>query len=1175
MQPEEQAAVFKSLTQSFLALGDLTADTAGKSIVRTLQGAATSSVTLNVAGLAATTGALAKVAKHLKQLSPFSSDPTVVPAAVDAQRDPAGRPADRKALNWEHLISAFLFSAGISIEYARRFLVDRVYSIEDVIDRTIEMNHVNLVSHYANGTPKVQVDVLDLVAQSERAANAAEWAKYGKYLSIAVVLWHVAKYVAARTPTDHIGARFTTWYLSGVLTKPDLSSSAIRQIFVDCPMAVGRAQQNHTHGLSASTRNAGGSTAELVATSVGLSAYFVQMSLADGRRGRDGDRSFHWAKDIAVPPSDFHFDSKKQAAVLVDVDYYINMPELLAQHPGTYLISTFQPTAVAVSTGEYTFRFLSDDTVEYRVSGGAEYKHQVWNYKGDTTLVKSKRWVGEEHVAYHIDRKKLDDHHALILLTVIGKYRSVLGIGVEGKELQRLKVNHGDHNVLDVIDGDGIVRSVSPIGSHTAVTMPKRNWDAVHAVGLVAKVPLTPAMAATNIGSRSSDGLTSDRLENGHAAIIAGFVQAGMPHHADVVYPVGEAMKPIYFGRHDYDCPIQTTPFGSPLVGPCYGFVKSIHSDDRCICGRVEAFHELGPHEIAPTVAKYLVEFVERLIPVPHILDPLSDEQVAERQTRPSQRSILLEASLTGENYSAKWSSFNKNETYGKAGTDPRNISTSVAAIKMQYARYTYSFTDTILGTQKWYAFNCTPKECAQRIADILRGKSHAVLADGNRYDGHVKRPERLVERAMMLRSFKPQYHAELNESMDAQIGIPGTTREGRKYFSGYGRGSGSQETSPFNSAGTAFTGYCARRETLVNGVRTPPDVAWAELGIYGGDDSLESDVDPESLRKAAANVGQDYEITVVRNGELGVEFLNRQFGPDIWTGDLDSMANPRRLLEKLWTGPTHLADPIERFAERLSGYYRMDGNSPIIGDICKVGQELLGEREGGILCPWDGDINIESNWPNAYGDWMLDCFAKFLPDFDHGRFWRWLTAVQRSKNKFLLLKAPLCTPAPDTNPEVKTARVVGDELLVPCEPKDDKGKEEEMEDISEGWELLLPGAAIVETAEKNTPLVGLDGKREGALRDPSSTAARQDVGGAVRPGRDAGQRTSGERVRLTDRAGKPAVDYSDTSNWVEPQQKKGETGPEFAGRLAAWVKKRDQVATRKQKAPPSGVRQK
>jgi len=846
--------------------------------------------------------------------------------------------------------------------------------------------------------------------------------------------WMATKFVARYA--SPIGARWSTRFISKNLAVPHLSSSQQRQVFVDVPLVSGYIHKNHTHGEAARDRNASGATSAVVCRALGLEPYYVQQSLAEAHKAQAGDRSFHWAKDIAIPPREFWFNPETHAAILVDVDHYVDMVRLLAQHPGTYFVCTFTPTACAKSEGEYSFRFDRSGDVLYRVSGGAEYVHKVWDYSGDTLVVEDCGFVFKRVVVYHIDRKRVDDHHSIVMLTLVGHFTMPAvcptSFLIQGKQLMRFNPVVGDHVVLDVVKADGLYRSVAIVGDYAAVTLPRSQFDAVHAVALAAKVPITPAMVASNIAPSSPAGLPTERLPPGHAAVIASYTRAGIPEFAPTVYPSGESMLTIMFDRHDYDAPVRLTGFGSPLIGPCYGFASSIASDDVCVSKRIEAFQGGLEQPIPPTLAGFMQEFIVFLVPVAHRGHPVGDDEVRFRQSSPSQRAILERASVTGNRFKRAWSSFQKRETYPKV-TDPRNISVAEPATKLAYSRYMYAFTDDIMSEQDWYAFNKTPYETALRVCEVLLRSHWSICADGSRFDGHVCRRARILERMVMLRYFAPEHHSGLNEAMNDQISLPGTTEFGRRYNSGFSRGSGSLETANFNSILTAFIGYCAHRNTCVNGARKSPEQAWASLGIYGGDDSLEGDVDADALQKSSELMGQKYEIEVIPRGSRGVEFLNRQFSEYVWEGDPNSMANPARLLAKLFVGPTNLVDVLTRLAERLSGYRRMDGNSPVIGLITEVAEELLGDHIEGELMPYWGDCPADTNWPNEDSGWMRDLFDEFIPDFDYGRFNNWIDRLWETRDPQLLLQAPLCTSAGVTeSPVVKQTCIVGDALVDP-----------------------------------------------------------------------------------------------------------------------------------------------
>jgi len=652
-------------------------------------------------------------------------------------------------------------------------------------------------------------------APKGKVARANRWISLIYLLTNMIRMYCVMHYSWLKSP---IGSRYATRLIKSTLQTDPLTSSQQRQVFVDIPVVKAKPQVNHTHGKSAAERNAGSATAGLAAVSLGKEPYYIQMSLSDIRKGRAGARSYHWAKDIAVPCSEFAFDPATQAAVLVDVDHYVDMPNLLARYPGTYFISTFQPSTSACSDGEFSFRFNEHNQVEYSVSGGAEYRHEVWDYRGGTILAEISSLTKRIVVAYHVDRKRLHDHHQLIMLTVLGRFEmpSIFPTSavIEGSPLKRLRPVHDGHVVLDVVKPEGRFRSVSIVGDYSSVTLPRSQFDAAHAVAAVAKVPITPAMVASNIAPSDAAGLPMDRLEPGHAAIVASYVRAGIPLSPPVVFPPSECTVPIYFAKHDHDAPVPMKAFGSPLIGPCYTYATSIASDDRCIAGRVEQFTSRATPVLPPSLAGYMAEFAERLIPIPHLGMPLELDEVQRRQDRPSQRHILDEASVSGSFFKTMIKAFVKKETAVKP-SDPRNISTLTPQVKLSYSSYLYAFHGDVMSRQPWYAFNKTPIECAARVCEVVSKAKHAVAADASRFDGHVNRNARIFERVCLLRQFDRRYHSELNELLDKQVGIPGVTTEGRKYATGDTRGSGSPETSDMNSTDSAFIGYCAWRQTI------------------------------------------------------------------------------------------------------------------------------------------------------------------------------------------------------------------------------------------------------------------------------------------------------------------------------------------------------------------------
>lgn len=209
----------------------------------------------------------------------------------------------------------------------------------------------------------------------------------------------------------------------------------------------------------------------------------------------------------------------------------------------------------------------------------------------------------------------------------------------------------------------------------------------------------------------------------------------------------------------------------------------------------------------------------------------------------------------------------------------------------------------------------------------------------------------------------------------------------------------------------------------------------------------------------------------------------------------------------------------------------------------------------------------------------MHDVFHSFVPDFDWERFEGWIGQLSTTRDPGLLLRAPLCTAAPESYPPVKQVCVVGEELMTPvakaADAADSKGKGEVSgEDVrcdpvtplnplsvSSIWkftedDLVDPTVPTcfgqwtkpVVEAEAKVPIVGPGGKRvqEGkkvtVLSTKLSNKATTDKKSV-----DAGSKKK----------------FTDPREWTEPKKWDQESDSDFSARLVQWRKKRATVAKR------------
>jgi hypothetical protein len=198
-----------------------------------------------------------------------------------------------------------------------------------------------------------------------------------------------------------------------------------------------------------------------------------------------------------------------------------------------------------------------------------------------------------------------------------------------------------------------------------------------------------------------------------------------------------------------------------------------------------------------------------------------------------------------------------------------------------------------------------------------------------------------------------------------------------------------------------------ALRKTTFDGIPLTPRQAWDKLGLFGGDDGLQGDVDPQQQQLAYASLGQELEIEIVVRGDLGVDMLSRKYGPDVWYGSANNMCDLSRQLSKLHVSvplPSKVS-PSQKLATKLFSYYLTDRHTPIIGDLAS----LVVTRYPDLIIRPDTDpelcrqlMTYFSNHPaqdqfiNSREDWMYDVLRADMPDFDEGLFSQWLRACRQ-----------------------------------------------------------------------------------------------------------------------------------------------------------------------------------
>lgn len=883
----------------------------------------------------------------------------------------------------------------------------------------------------------------------------APWIVALVYAFLAVVIPYVL-YKVVNELSDDIGRKFLSSYFRFLMyftKQPVLAANTCRNTFNKAVHVQHRVVENHTHPLSAGLRSATSMFIDKLGNLLGKRPYFMQMSVSDQKRGRDGSRAYYWAKDMGAEAYGFK-PKPNDLLAAVDVDMYLDMPTFLSRHSLPLVISTFQPGSVSRTTHEYSYTFDSDNNVEYMVSGGAVYKHPVWNYGIDILCATEKRYLGLYYrtTIYNVDRRQITDDHQIILLTPLKRIVSPFidiarYLGYD--PLERYKVvqhftepdgSTTSFTRLALRKQDGLYMSTGRPSQYLCSNIPIIDDEAISNCARITKVGLAPAQVKSLLGS------TTDQS----AYLLTDYHRRVNPACYSTTFSVEESVVRYQYDPPSYepDAKASLKPFMNPFINDCYSPDKTKGNEQASIDGRITEVKAPDDLILTPDLVQHMHDFLELFIPdsIMHTAHPCDDDLLYERQNRPTQRRILDDAGMSLESISTDpVKTFMKSEGYGKI-TDPRIISTLPPVNKRKYSKYMYPFS-AFLRTKKWYGFGKTPKEIAESVANICLVAKKVTKSDLSRCDGRVSKIAREIEKMAMMRFYHVDYHRELAEIMSTQVEQVAYTRFNLKYRTGQVRLSGSPETADMNTFLNKFMGYVTVRRTRITAIIISPQEAYEAPGIYAGDDGLTADVDDKIYEKTCLEFGQVLEAESVYRGDEGVDFLARIYSPEVWFGSTDSMCDVRRQLAKLHV--THSMDPhispLRKLGEKCLAFSLSDRNTPIIGEIATLFitkfpeyvPKTLGELPG--VAYYHALAPIDCQYPNSDGSvWMRNAVLKQSPLFDYDLFRGWVVKVLKDRN--VILTPPICEPPKAALPIVKKPVVANGDILLPAAKPDQSG---------------------------------------------------------------------------------------------------------------------------------------
>jgi hypothetical protein len=756
----------------------------------------------------------------------------------------------------------------------------------------------------------------------------------------------------------------------------------VRKVFLDAPSFRKKPAANHSHPEAANHRTTAVRFFNHVTTFLGLDAYCYQMSSRDQSQHVRGERTYYWARDANVMP---WLDEIKDtdAVSMVDVDYYVDMPTHLADHPQIHMLYTFMPDYAGRATPEYSYFFNGDSELVLNVAGGAKYVHRLWNWSTDWfTVSKFNRFgIPTTTVLYDCTVRRVCDDKAAVLLVPCKHWTGLSAIlgWMIGRPLERLTtaVGGGFTKIRRYVNGSTVHVSVARQCTETSATVSLDVFNRLKAIQSVSPSnkllmyqvkQLTPnkddAAIITDYFWHATDGQVPDL----HC----------VPEPQMIEFSVGNPMPE--------DKPSMVA-FMRPLVPPAFVPTNNPPTANQAIEGRVKVPAAtvkklLGDFKMTNHKVEVVRAFWTLVFPKVGCLTPLTHDEVVARQHKPAQVKEMQEAGFINT-FSGFVQSFMKKEAYGKP-TDPRNITTYPAKVKADYAAFMYALADE-LAKLDCYAFKKTPKQVAEHVARIASKAKHRInCPDLHRMDGHVNEFTRIFERAGGLRAFGPAYAEEFARCHDEAFGNIGITSDGTRYDQGFSRGSGSHETSVFNTLFNLFIIFyayvlsgCSYEEAFKH---TQEDV------MAGGDDGLVADLAPAFLIKAAQLCGMVLTCDTFVRGQPGVNFLARVYGPDVWEGSPNSMCQIKRTLEKIHLTPAVPLNDVQKMYEKAVSYSLTDSNTPIVGDFCAAVKRVCkGFTTTNTLSRYGDHHSPSDQYPNVAEDWMMEFVENELTLVDAG----------------------------------------------------------------------------------------------------------------------------------------------------------------------------------------------
>jgi hypothetical protein len=723
----------------------------------------------------------------------------------------------------------------------------------------------------------------------------------------------------------------------------------------------------------------------------GYQPYSVGMSSREIAQGISGVRDYHQVRDLVLPHrADPITDN--HVLTMIDVDYYVDLDEYL-QMERPIIMYTFVPNSVAGECYEASYTFDERNVLHMNVDGGAEYRHELWDYSGDMITVRinipwynlskiftSVYWFGAL-VVYSVHKYSTSDdpQHRIIGLFPKHRFDGWASWWLPSNPVKRFTVSQkvgSDGSVFNVAEfrhaGQRII-SFGRAGEFYSASVPYdvfhtirenfnlteyKNIGNVHRVLSELKAVPVPTLVAPLLFAVLRNGVsTPKRL----SAVGVGLLKTTQDHvHYHAALP-----NPFDIGK--LYARVVLPPLTDPDQGACS---PTMSYNDDVVCVEKRLTDVKNTVQPPAKYYQYASEFVQFVVPEPAKGVPIHMDEVYAHQTGPFQRARNAMTQMWLGHTRAFIRSFQKKEFYAKY-SPPRNISTLPTAHNLNLSTYTYAFKADVLSKCAWYLPTLTPFEIATRLQEFVRFKPWITYKDFEKFDGTISQWLRHnVQIPIYTRWCSDGFRNDLSGLLENECRAFGVTSEGVAYSADGTTLSGSAITTDGNTIFNAFHDYCSARNSNLD-----PEQAWAAIGLCYGDDGV-SALSPEVMQNTASDLGLRVKVGTCREHEP-VGLLGRVF-VDPWVTPT-SIQDPLRTISKLHlsVAPKNVSD-YEAAVRRVTGYLITDPLTPIIADYCNAVVRCLSLHPPLEMdiepyshdLSWSAIIALESGpWPQLLGD--------------------------------------------------------------------------------------------------------------------------------------------------------------------------------------------------------------